>query len=59
MIILLVMVLGFYGTGELTRYIVVDGMQVNPDRMGWYVFELVFMWVFYLAIIPLLYWKLK
>ncbi len=53
------MVLGLYGTGELTRYIVVDGMQVNPGRMAWYIFELVFMWVFYLAIIPVLHWKLR
>ena len=55
MIILLVMVLGFYPVFELTRIIVVDGMRIYPDKLPQFIFEIVFMWVFYLGIIPLLY----
>ncbi len=46
-LLLILLVCTLYAQIELTRWIVVDGMQVNPGRMAWYVFEIVFMWLFY------------
>ena len=55
MVIFLVMVLCLYPIVELTRIIVVDGMRLYPDKLPHFIFELAFMWVFYLGIIPILY----
>ena len=57
-IIVLVMFLGAYPIMELTRLILIWGRTYS--LLNWEIyFELGFMWVFYLAIIPVLYWRLR
>ena len=53
LIILLVMILVLYPILELTRVIIDWGLAPR------FIFELSFMWITYLSIIPILNWRLK
>jgi hypothetical protein len=46
------MLLGLYPIAELTRVIVVSGNYYFPQMHGEFAGEIVFMWTFYLCIVP-------